>query len=89
MEQAYCDAYEGEGWRGANREKVRSTADLDRARLQVRRRLIRPRPNSFLSSCMPPGLPSLAALLLLWCILEVCSWMLCSIAKAMLKPKRP
>ena len=36
VEQAYVDAYEGEGWRGANREKVRSTSDLERARLQVR-----------------------------------------------------
>lgn len=30
------DAYEGEGWRGANREKVRSDADLEHARMQVR-----------------------------------------------------
>lgn len=35
VEQAYVDAYEGEGWRGANREKVRSAADLEHARLQV------------------------------------------------------
>jgi hypothetical protein len=35
-EQAYVDAYEGEGWRGANREKLRPTADLERARLRVR-----------------------------------------------------
>ena len=36
VEQAYVDAYEGEGWRGANREKVRSDADLEHARMQVR-----------------------------------------------------
>ena len=35
MEEAYLDAYEGEGWRGANREKLRPTAELEQARLQV------------------------------------------------------
>lgn len=35
VEEAYLDAYEGEGWRGANREKLRPTAELEQARLQV------------------------------------------------------
>ena len=35
VEEAYLDAYEGEGWRGANHEKLRPTAELEQARLQV------------------------------------------------------
>lgn len=35
VEQAYIDAYEGEGWKGANREKLRSDNDLKQAHLQV------------------------------------------------------
>ena len=35
MEQQYIDAYEGEGWQGANREKVRSRRDIQQAHLQA------------------------------------------------------
>lgn len=35
VEQAYINAYEGEGWKGANREKVRPTGELKQAHLQV------------------------------------------------------
>ena len=35
MEQQYIDAYEGEGWKGANREKVRSRRDIQQAHLQA------------------------------------------------------
>jgi len=39
VEQAYIDAYEGEGWKGANREKLKSDGDLKQAQLQVNPRL--------------------------------------------------
>ena len=39
VEQAYIDAYEGEGWKGANREKLKSDGDLKQAQLQVNARL--------------------------------------------------
>jgi len=29
------EAYQADGWRGANRERFKPTADLDRARRQV------------------------------------------------------
>ena len=35
VEQAYIDAYEGEGWKGANREKVKPDGDLKQAHLRV------------------------------------------------------
>ncbi len=35
VEQAYINAYEGEGWKGANREKVCPTGELKQAHLQV------------------------------------------------------
>ncbi len=39
VEQAYIDAYEGEGWKGANREKVKPDGDLKQAHLRVRAHL--------------------------------------------------
>ena len=38
VEQAYIDAYEGEGWKGANREKLKSDGDIKQARLHVNTR---------------------------------------------------
>lgn len=35
VEQAYIDAYEGEGWRGANKEKLKPDGDLKQAHLRV------------------------------------------------------
>ena len=35
VEQAYIDAYEGEGWKGANREKLKPDGDLKQAHLRV------------------------------------------------------
>ncbi len=35
LEQAMLEAYQADGWRGANRERFKPTADLDRARRQV------------------------------------------------------
>ena len=35
MEQQYIDAYEGEGWKGANRDKVCSRRDIQQAHLQA------------------------------------------------------
>ena len=39
VEQAYIDAYEGEGWKGANREKLKPDGDLKQAHLRVKRQL--------------------------------------------------
>ena len=39
VEQAYIDAYEGEGWKGANREKLKPDGDLKQAHLRVKRHL--------------------------------------------------
>lgn len=38
QEETFLEAYENEGWRGGNRERVRPSAELERARLQVRPR---------------------------------------------------
>ncbi|KAK9846396.1 hypothetical protein WJX81_002962 [Elliptochloris bilobata] len=35
QEETFLEAYENEGWRGANRERVRPAAELERARLQI------------------------------------------------------
>ena len=43
LEQAMLEAYQADGWRGANRERFKPTADLDRARRQGG------------GQCFPPG----------------------------------